>query len=192
MPGGFPSVSFEPIDRTELNRCLVAWGHRMGAINRPSSGWSHGLRHGGELVAVVATDVLIRARVAGFSRAEAIELSRLCAARPELSRVVLRLWRAFVFPELARRRGCLWAISYQDAALHRGDLYRFDGWVRIGRSRSGRDTRSGRVGRRKVIWGWCEDPAERRSGRRDADGSFLHPFDAGQYPASRAPFFMAG
>lgn len=113
----------------------------MGGINRPTFGWSHGLRHGGELVAVVATDTLIRERVAGLRRCDAVELSRLCAARPELSRVVLRLWRVFVFSVLAHERGFRWAVSYQDTALHRGDIYRFDGWVRIGR--------------RKIIWDWC-------------------------------------
>jgi hypothetical protein len=33
------------------------------------------------------------------SRHEAIDLSRLCAARPDLSRVMLRMWRAFVPPQ---------------------------------------------------------------------------------------------
>lgn len=153
---------FEEIDRDELNCFLVAWRHRMGPVRRPSRGWSHGLRAGGRLVAVAATDTLIRERVAGFRRRDAIELSRLCAAEPGLCRVALRLWRVFVFPSLAEARGCRWAISYQDAVLHRGDLYRFDGWVRIGASRSGTDPRSGRPGRRKVIWGWNDDPEERR------------------------------
>lgn len=125
-------------------------------------GWSHGISRDGELLAVVATDTLIRERVAGLSRHDAIELSRICAVEPGLCRVALRLWRMFVFPGLCAERGCRWAVSYQDAALHKGDLYRFDGWIRIGQSRSGTDPRSGRPGRRKVIWGWCDDPEERR------------------------------
>ncbi|CAN7725860.1 hypothetical protein [Mesorhizobium sp. LjRoot246] len=63
------------------------------------------------------------------SRHEAIELSQLCAARPDLSRVMLRMWRAFVFPTLCQECGFVWAVSYQDAPIHAGNLYRFDGWV---------------------------------------------------------------
>ena len=149
-------VTFAAIGRNELNACLSAWGHRMGPVRRPTGGWSHGLRHGGTLVAVAVTDVLMQPRVADLGRQEAVELSRLCAARPDLCRVVLRLWRAFVFPALVEDRGYRWAISYQDAAAHSGNLYRFDGWTRIGVSRSGVDRRTGRPGRNKVIWGWRE------------------------------------
>lgn len=179
--GTFTPVTFETIDREDLNRCLREWGHRMGEVRRPTRGWSHGLRHGDELVAVVATDTLIRERVAGFPRCDAIELSRLCAARPGLCRVALRLWRMFVFPALARERGCLWALSYQDAAAHRGDLYRFDGWVKVGTSRSGTDSRTGRRGRAKVIWGWCDDADERRrhSSRSPHGGDRYAPPDLG-------------
>lgn len=112
---------------------------------------------------MAATDRLIRERVAGFSREEAVELSRLCTARPDLSRVVLRLWRAFVLPMVTASHGCNWAVSYQDAGIHTGNIYRFDGWVVVGHSRSGRDPRTGRKGRSKVIWGWCEHDAERSS-----------------------------
>ena len=135
----------------------------MGEIHRPTRGWSYGLRHEGRLLAVVATDTLIRERAAGLTRHDAVELSRLCAAKPDLCRVALRLWRSFAFPAIAVARGCRWAVSYQDAALHSGNLFRFDGWVTLGRSRSGTDSRSGRRGRRKVIWGWCDDPQIRRS-----------------------------
>lgn len=155
-------VVFEAITRDDLNACLLAWGHKMGEVRRPTRGWSHGLHHDGRLLAVVATDALIRERVAGFTRHEAIELSRLCAMEPGLCRVVLRLWRMFVFPELCAIRGCRWAVSYQDAVLHRGDLYRFDGWIRLGASRSGTDSRSGHSGRRKGIWGWCDEADDRR------------------------------
>lgn len=170
----FPRVSFEPITRDELNGALLAWDHRMGPLNRPTKGWAHGLRRGPDLLAVVAADTLIRPRVAGFTRRQAIELSRLCASRPDLCRVALRLWRSFVFPYLCSERGCRWAVSYQDAIQHSGNLYRFDGWVRVGRSRSGVDPRTRRKGRNKVIWGWCEDPAERqRPCRGDDDRASL-------------------
>lgn len=158
-----PDVRFVEVTRTELNDCLERWGHRMGAVRRPNRGWSHGLVQNGQLLGVAATDRLIRERVAGFSREEAVELSRLCIARPDLTRVILRLWRAFVLSMLAASHGYSWALSYQDAGIHTGNIYRFDGWVVVGHSRSGRDPRTGRKGRSKVIWGWCEDEAERSS-----------------------------
>jgi len=161
------TVAFEPISEAELNACLIAWDHQMGPRRRPSPGWAHGLRYRGELLAVAATDTLIRARVAGFSRQEAVELSRLCACRADLCRVALRLWRVFVFSSLTASHGYRWAVSYQDVARHTGDIYRFDGWVRLARSRSGRDPRTGRIGCDKIVWGWCEDGAERVR-RRDA------------------------
>jgi len=161
----FPDVRFSTISRDALNDCLGAWGHRMGPVRRPAGGWSHGLLHGDALVAVVATDTLIRPRVAGLTRHEAVELSRLCADRPDLCRVALRLWRSFVFPILCREHGFSWAVSYQDAHIHTGNLYRFDGWTRLAASRSGTDSRTGRLGRSKVIWGWRypEDRDDRRS-----------------------------
>lgn len=157
-----PLVDFDCITRGDMNRCLTAWGHKMGPWARPAGfpEWFYALRHHGMPVAVTAAGALIRSRVAGFTREEAVELGRLCAVRPGLNRVALRLWREFVFPALPYR----WAVSYQDNAMHTGDLYRFDGWVRLGRSRSGTDPRriEGR-GRDKIIWGWCDDPAERKS-----------------------------
>ena len=150
-----PAVTFGPISLEEANRLLVLWGHKMGACQRGNArGWSHALLHEGEPVAVTITASLIRQSVGGarhLTRGNTIELARLCAARPGLCRVALRLWREFVFPSL----GYEWAMSYQDAALHSGNLYRFDGWTCLPKtSRSGRDSRSGRCGRRKRIWLW--------------------------------------
>lgn len=157
-----PAVSFEAIQLEQLNAALVEWRHRMGPLNRPYKvGPFHGLFHEDRLVGVAAAASLVRDRVAGFSRAEAVELARVCAARRDLCRVVLRLWREFVFPAL----GHPWAVSYQDAVLHSGNLYRFDGWVPVGASRSGSDPRGNRRGRSKVIWGWHADPCERRARR---------------------------
>jgi hypothetical protein len=150
------------IDKADLNRCLVAWGHRMGPWTRPDYGgpWFHAMHHHGEPVAVAAAGTLITKRAAGFSRDEAFELGRVCAVRPHLCRAMLRLWREFVFPDLCRAYGWRWVISYQDEALHSGNLYRHDGWLLVGHSSSGTDKRSGRKGRSKAIWGWCADPAE--------------------------------
>lgn len=158
-----PLVGFDSISTEELNDCLVAWGHKMGPLNRPMGAvWAHGMRHNGELVAVIGTAALISETCAGFSRREAVELARLCAVRRDLCRPALRLWREFLFPAL----GYDWAVSYQDEALHTGNVYRFDGWVPLARSCSGPDRRSGRKGRNKTIWGWHADAAE-RAARRD-------------------------
>ena len=151
-------ITYEPIDLVMANACLLAWEHRMGPLLRGNQrGMHHGLFHDGQPVAVTMTSTLIRERVGGvegveMNRGNTIELSRLCAARPGLCRVALRLWREFVFPSLDSRY--LYAISYQDAAQHSGNLYRFDGWQRVGYSHSGRDTRSGRPGRNKYVWLW--------------------------------------
>lgn len=65
--------------------------------------------------------------------------------------MALRLWREFVFPGL----GVPIVISYQDADLHNGNTYRFDGWERIGYARAGGDdSRSGRKARNRWIWAW--------------------------------------
>jgi antitoxin VapB len=153
----FPIASFQEISLKELNACLVAWGHKMGELKRPRYGmdWNFCLFEQLRPVAVVSANRLISPHVgAGLShltRESTIELSRLCAERPHLCRVALRLWREFVFPRL----GFDSVISYQDADLHNGNTYRFDGWHRSeDMSRSGTDSRSGVIGRRKWVWVW--------------------------------------
>src|SRR5271154_2656092 len=111
----FPLVTFDEIPLERANECLVAWLHKMGPINRPNFGGetSHGLSYQGELVAITTTSSLISANVANrddLTRANTIELSRLCSSSPHLCRVALRLWREFVFRPLKYQ----FAISYQD------------------------------------------------------------------------------
>lgn len=150
-----PAITFEEIKLDEANDYLIKWGHKMGPLLRGnSSGIHYALMHEGRPVAVAMTSTLIRERVGGglvhLTRENTCELSRLCAIRPGLCRVALRLWREFVLPNL----GYQYAISYQDADLHNGNTYRFDGWERQAFSSSGTDSRSGRKGRRKWIWVW--------------------------------------
>lgn len=160
-----PLITFDTIDNDELNRCLIAWGHKMGPLHRPqygNFGGAHGLRHDGELLAVVASERMIAAQTCGLTRTEAFELARVCAARSGLCRVVVRLWREFVFPAMCNAGGYRWAISYQDRVQHTGNLYRMDGWVRLGETRSGTDLRGRdgtRKGRSKTVWGWTADAA---------------------------------
>ena len=151
-----PICHLAEIPIEDANALLIRWQHRMGACNRPSDPiWSHALFEHGEPVAVTIAATLIRTHtVSGIPRADALELARLCAARPTLTRVMLRLWRDMVLPAIADRHGFRMAISYQDAVLHTGATYRLDGWRVIGKSSSGTDQRSGRKGRSKVVWAW--------------------------------------
>src|SRR5882757_4613029 len=123
MDSLFPFVTFDSISLGEANALLEKWGHKMGAIRRGNQrGWSHALRHEGRPVAVTTASYLIAGVVGGaphLTRQNTIELSRLCAERPGLCRVALRLWREFVFPSLEFE----WAMSYQDADLHNGNTY---------------------------------------------------------------------
>jgi antitoxin VapB len=156
-----PIAHIEAIDRAELNRLLVAWGHRMGPVQRPkyTIEANHALFQNGAPVAVTAAGETVREVVGqtGIRREECVELVRLCAARRDLCRPMLRLWREMIFPALSayhHRR-----IAVRTKALHSGDLYRFDGWVMLGKGGGGgHDRRTGRPGRRTKIWGW--PPAE--------------------------------
>ena len=161
-----PTAHFDTIGLDQANDALVRWGHKMGAWRRPTfRRWCHGLFVNGELVAVAIAGDLIRRRVAGFERHEALELGRLCASRPKLCRIILRLWRELVFPGLCATYGWSWVVSYQDRQEHTGDLYRGDGWACIARSRSGTDARSGAIGRDKNIWAWSLAGEPRRRWR---------------------------
>lgn len=154
----FPLVAFDPITLGRANACLVEWGHKMGPLARPYTDQEthFALWQEGRPVAVALASGLVRESVGGdgaeqLNRRNTIELARLCAARPHLCRVALRLWREFVFPRL----GYPFAMSYQDADLHNGNTYRFDGWKRIAFAPGGgTDARSGRKGRDKYVWLW--------------------------------------
>lgn len=150
-----PIAQLQTIRQDEANACLVAWDHRMGAITRPAEFglWCHALIHQERPIAVTVTSTLIRTHVGGglghLKRETTVELARLCAVRRDLNRAMLRLWRELILPALPYPN----AISYQDAVVHSGDVYRFDGWARSPRrSRSGTDGRTGAIGRDKWIW----------------------------------------
>lgn len=148
-----PSVFVDAISLEQANELLAAWGHKMGPLKRGNQkAICHALFNNDQPVALTTASTLIAPVVGGglrhLTRDTAIELSRLCAQRSGLCRVMLRIWREFIFPHL----GYQFAVSYQDADLHTGNTYRFDGWKREGYSRSGVDTRSQRPGRRKYIW----------------------------------------
>ena len=152
-----PLVRFDRIDEDRANHLLVRWQHKMGPCNRPFPTTAHALFHEDVPVCVVMHGPLITPSVGGeqynsvLRRDACVEVCRLCAERPHLNRVGLRLWREFVLPSLGRF-GVSYAISYQDADIHTGNIYRFDGWQRFHYSHSGTDTRTGKAGRRKWLW----------------------------------------
>jgi hypothetical protein len=161
-----PVAHVAQIDRKEANRLLVAWDHKMGPVRRPNYTIEahYALFHHGAPVALAMAGDTVREVVGrtGIRRDQCVELTRLCAARRDLCRVMLRLWREMVFPDLARTHGREIAVSYQDRALHSGDTYRFDGWVEIGLAGGGGpDSRSGAPGRKLKVWAWPRDVAER-------------------------------
>lgn len=157
-----PIAHIEAIDRAELNRLLTAWGHRMGPMIRPRYAIEahHALFEHGRPVAVTSAGDTVREVVGqtGIRRGQCVELTRLCAARRDLCRPMLRLWREMLFPAIAAAHGREIAVSYQDEALHTGDVYRFDGWLLLGKGGGGgSDARTGRKARRMKIWGWPPD-----------------------------------
>lgn len=168
-----PLLSFDRIAREEMNELLSAWGHQMGPINRPeyTPPIDFALREHGRPIAVIAADTLIKS-TCGFTRDDAFEISRMCAApgRCGVSSLTMRLWRSVAYPLIVRAWKAPWVISYQDAVRHTGNLYRYDGWLIVGYSVSGTDTRArpdtARASRKK-IWGWNGDAAAMQA-RREA------------------------
>lgn len=83
-----PLAHIDAIDRSELNRFLTAWGHRMGPYTRPSYAIEahHALFCGGEPVAVTAAGETVREVVGqtGIRRDQcghvAVNLFRACKA----------------------------------------------------------------------------------------------------------------
>ena len=125
-----PIAGLYPVSMVTANRCLEAWGHRLGSVNRPFHQEAYGLEVEGGLVAVATSGSTVSRTVAGYQRNEVVELTRLAASSPTLSRVMLRLWR-----ELCAPRWASWpvraAVSYSHNLMHTGNLYRFDGWERV-------------------------------------------------------------
>ena len=114
----------------EANTLLVdRWQHRLGPVHRPFRQEAFVLELLGEVVAVAISASTVSDTVAGYRRGQVVELARL-AGEPWATRVMLRLWREVCAPSWGSWRPQA-AISYSHNAMHRGDLYRFDGWERV-------------------------------------------------------------
>lgn len=142
----FPLCSWILCDDAESDRYLVEWGHFLGPCDRPFGKQSFALVLYDMVVAVAVSASTVSAYCGGYRRGECVELARLCT-RPnysDLTRVALRLWRVTApgqwlaymnAPERIQERGWFWQVktlvSYANATKHSGNLYRFDGWIKV-------------------------------------------------------------
>ena len=160
-----PMVGLFPTSLDYANRLLRSFEHRLGPVQRPFRSEAFVLELDRLPVAVAVSASVVSAHVAGFHREEIVELARL-AGEPWATRVMLRLWREVCAP----RWKCwpvLAAISYSHNAMHRGDLYRFDGWERVrgdcGSGGGGAWSRpryaTDAVAGSKTLWLWQYAPA---------------------------------
>lgn len=158
-----PIAGVYPAPMPEVNRLLTLWGHRLGAIRRPFHSEGFALLVDQRPVAVAVSTSIVNGPVAGYTRQQVVELGRLCAAPGNTwaNRVLLRLWR-----EVCAPRWACWpvlaAISYSHNAMHRGDIYRTDGWRKVsaacGSSGGGTWSRpraaTSPLAGRKSLWVW--------------------------------------
>lgn len=131
--GGSGPIYFGPIPNKDANRLCEIWEHPLGACRRPFGMQSWGMAVDGRAVAVTIAASTVSSSVEGMGRKQLVELARIARAPDHagVMRVMLRLWRDY----LAQR----WPYWDVDAAVSYalpgkiGNLYRFDGWEKIGR-----------------------------------------------------------
>lgn len=164
---GFAAITFDVVDDGLADDFLttVEADHWLGACKRPFGRISYGLYLLGDLVAVAVSASTPNERCGGLSRYRVVELVRLTArdGHRDQTRVALRCWRTLAARDWAAAYGAHWPlithlVSYQNAARHSGDIYRFDGWKPIGESKG--STAGGTWSRPRAnsepmrVWGW--------------------------------------
>jgi hypothetical protein len=131
-----PVVAADEITVDEANALMVAWAHPLGACERPFEQRAHALAIDGEVVAATIGASTVSATCGGQARGELVELARI-VRHPDYAwvlRVMLRLWRAVLIRDW-QSWPVLAAVSYAMPGTP-GDIYRFDGWERVGATRS--------------------------------------------------------
>ncbi len=160
-----PPVAVREASRRQANALLVAWEHPLGEYRRLYGQQHFVLEAGGTAVSVACSGSVRRPTVAGgIARRNVVELARIARhpGHPRAMRAMLRLWTDYL--------ACLWEIKYPDWDLHAaisyalpgkaGNLYRFDGWERLGHTRpwggstgwSGPSAANGIADGRKTVW----------------------------------------
>lgn len=166
----FPLVTWDRCDNRLTDGLLVAWEHWLGPCNRPFGVQSFVLSLGGEPVSVAVSASTVNKRCGGYARKEVVELARLCSHpdHRDLTRVSLRLWRVTA----ARAWEEYWPVrayvSYANAIRHKGDIYRFDGWEKVGDVPGGVAGGNWGVGKAfeaKSVWVFRFSDPEVRNGR---------------------------
>lgn len=170
----FSALRFDVIDNGLADDFLnePATDHWLGQCDRPFGVISYGLYVRGSLVAVAVSASTPNERCADFSRYEVVELVR-CTARDgwrDQTRVALRCWRTLAPEDWASAYGAHWpsliaCVSYANDRRHTGDLYRFDGWRIVGKSKGstagGTWSRPRKGSEPMTIWAW-DLPADRQ------------------------------
>lgn len=132
MGAGGP-IYFGPISLPDANALLEHWQHPLGRYARPFGYQAWGMAVDGQAVSVVVSGSTVSSRVTGdLHRRNTVELARIARHpdHPGAMRAMLRLWRDY----LARRWpywGVEAAVSYALPGKV-GNLYRFDGWRKVG------------------------------------------------------------
>jgi hypothetical protein len=162
-----PISGLYPIDVEDANAFLLHVGHNLGPCKRPFRMEAFGKELDGRLIAVAISASLVGSQVVSpdglevLHRGEVVELARLAATDRHWTRVMLREWREACAP-----RWTCWpvtaAVSYSQNALHKGHIYRADGWARwrtdAGSSGGGTYSRkryaSDAVHGSKTVWVW--------------------------------------
>lgn len=160
-----PMAGVYPVSMDMANDLLDRWGHKLGPINRPFHSEAYALMLDQRPIAVAVSTNTIGNPVAGYQRQQVVELGRLCAEPGNhwANRVMLRLWR-----EVCAPRWQCWpvkaCVSYSHNAMHRGDIYRTDGWRMVtdragatSGSNHGRPIHAGIAAGKKRLWVWEYD-----------------------------------
>lgn len=132
QPEMWPLMGVREATKNEANDLLVKWEHPLGPCNRPFGQRCYVFELGDAPVATATSASTVSSTSAGMPRRQIVELARIARHpdHPLILRVMLRLWRVYLaqtwpyWPVSA-------AVSYAMPGTP-GDLYRFDGWERVG------------------------------------------------------------
>jgi hypothetical protein len=185
--GAPPAIEIRRLTRKESNVLAAAW-HPLGAETRKFGYHAFALFVKGEPLALAtagSTHGPIVDTQHGLFRRNVIELTRLCRAPDRkaegLLRVMLRIWRDFLalpywpyFPETPK----VALVSYSMPGKA-GQVYRFDGWLRLracrGSGGGGNWSSPSRTGSRpEALWAYLlngDTPAVAAAGARSAQTS---------------------